>query len=446
MLVLAALEALAVLADRRWAFRARLLSAFDTATRSRSLDEARWDQPERLFDAGSDAAQRQPLRFRLPGSANPIGQTVDPSDLPAGRRVVVLGESAAFGVGCKTEDTFAALLDASLQARGTRVLNAGQVGADAWQILDAGAQIVTTYDPAVLVIFTGNNLWIDWTPPQQPRWSPFGITVLSTLATSRAIAAVEFLSLRWILLHTPRQWRVEQLAKADALLNRGATFHDHYELTGSRYAVEHPLEESAEFGPADWPAIKQRYLQRFETSLETLIRQAQARGVRVVLVTVPFRYRLSPAWKHPQFEAVDPAHRDEVRTLVREAGRLVQAGDCGAALPLTERAVALDPLPPLPHYLRAQCLEQLGRFVEAEEEYAQSREQMIGNLGGRLSINEVIRRIGARSDVPVVDAAQLFADYARTHGHRLDDDLIIDDCHPSPLGHRLIADALAPLL
>ena len=179
---------------------------------------------------------------------------------------------------------------------------------------------------------------------------------------------------------------------------------------------------------------------------EQLVTHARGRGVRVVLVTMPFNYRLSPAWKHPQFEAYDPVHRDEVRRLLREAGRLVQAGDCEAALPLADRALALDQRPPVLHYLRAECLEQLGRLDEAEAAYAQSREQMIGNLGSRLSINLVIRRVAARHDVPLVDAVRIFDDYEHAHGRHFNEDLILDDCHPSPTGHQLIADALTPLL
>jgi tetratricopeptide (TPR) repeat protein len=161
---------------------------------------------------------------------------------------------------------------------------------------------------------------------------------------------------------------------------------------------------------------------------------------------MPFNYRLSPAWKHPQFEAYEPVHREEVRALLHEAGHKVQTGDCQGALPLVDRALALDPSPPLLHYLRAQCLERQGRLDEAEAAYAQSREQMIGNLGSRLSINTVIRRVATQTGVPLVDAARIFDAHEHASGHHFNEDLIVDDCHPSALGHQLIADALAPLL
>jgi hypothetical protein len=454
-LLLGAIEGVATVADRQWSFRARLLSAFDTATRGAHDEDHLWAAPDRPFQPDYDQFS-QVLRVREAGSDSPIGEAIDPARLPAGKRVIVLGESAAFGVGCRSDEAFAALLDDALRARGTHVVNAGQVGADPWQVLEAGAQILKRYSPSVLVIFTGNNLWIDWAPPQQTRWNPWGVKVLAALATSRTLAGLEFVCLRWTLLHTPRRWRVEHLAKLEALLLRwtpllcprgtGKTFCDHYEMSGSRYALEHPLEETAQFRAADWPFVKHLHLQRFETSLEKLVQHARTRGVRVVLVTMPFNYRLSPAWKHPQFEAFDPVHRDEVRHLLREAGRLVQAADCQAALPLTEQALALDPLPPLLHYLRAQCLEQLGRFDDAEAAYAQSREQMIGNLGSRLSVNAVIRSVAGRWDVPLVDAVHVFDEYEHAKGHHFNEDLILDACHPSPMGHQLLANALAPQL
>jgi hypothetical protein len=172
-LLLGAIEGVATVADRQWSFRARLLSAFDTATRGAHDEDHLWAAPDRPFQPDYDQFS-QVLRVREAGSDSPIGEAIDPARLPAGKRVIVLGESAAFGVGCRSDEAFAALLDDALRARGTHVVNAGQVGADPWQVLEAGAQILKRYSPSVLVIFTGNNLWIDWAPPQQTRWNPLG--------------------------------------------------------------------------------------------------------------------------------------------------------------------------------------------------------------------------------------------------------------------------------
>ena len=48
--------------------------------------------------------------------------------------------------------------------------------------------------------------------------------------------------------------------------------------------------------------------------------------------------------------------------------------------------------------------------------------------------------------VPVIDVQALFQQYGARWQRHYNVDLIHDDCHPTPLGHQLIAEALAPLL
>ena len=67
--VLLATEGIAILADHHWSFRARLLSAFDTATRANVVDEDhKWADPDRPFAASHDPST-PPLRFRGPRSS-----------------------------------------------------------------------------------------------------------------------------------------------------------------------------------------------------------------------------------------------------------------------------------------------------------------------------------------------------------------------------------------
>jgi hypothetical protein len=90
-------------------------------------------------------------------------------------------------------------------------------------------------------------------------------------------------------------------------------------------------------------------------------------------------------------------------------------------------------------------LEGAGRSAEAEQAFALSREDMIGNLGSRLSVNDVIRRVASTTSAQLLDVERIFEESEHARGHYFNEDLIHDDCHPTPLGHRLIADALASL-
>jgi lysophospholipase L1-like esterase len=71
---------------------------------------------------------------------------------------------------------------------------------------------------------------------------------------------------------------------------------------------------------------------------------------------------------------------------------------------------------------------------------------MIGNLGSRLSTNRIIREVSKDADVPLIDVQALFQQYGASRQRFYNRDLIHDDCHPTPLGHQLIAEALVPLL
>ena len=197
---------------------------------------------------------------------------------------------------------------------------------------------------------------------------------------------------------------------------------------------------------SQWPATRQRYLDRFEANLTNIVRAANERNVRVILLTMPFHYRLSPAWKHRQPAWFDAEHREQVKQLTTRAVELKQAGDFAEALELIRQAVALDPLPAVPHYLEAQLLESLDRVDEAEAAYARSREAMIGNLGSCLSINRVIRKVATEHEAVLVDVRKLFDNYEHEHQRHFNVDLVHDDCHPTPLGHELIARALRPHL
>jgi tetratricopeptide (TPR) repeat protein len=365
-------------------------------------------------------------------------RTVVPAELRRdGRRpVFVVGESAGFGFPYAYSQSFAALLNDDLRPKGITVLNASRVGATSADLAPIVARIVDRFDPAALVLFMGNNEWIQWMPPQATPVQPSRIRFLRALANSRALAAVEYLLLKHAI--------ESQRAAAERGGDPGAAFRPHAEISGHAQALRHPADDTG-FDARSWPATQRAFLNAFEENLERMVRSAKQRKIRVILLTMPFNHKLSPAWKHPQPESFDPAHRAQTRAAIRTAAKQVEARSFQEALSELDRALALDPLPPLLHYLRAEALEGLGRPAEAEAAYAQSREHMIGNLGSRLSVNEAIRRVAARTQAELVDVEQIFETFEHARGRYDNEELIHDDCHPTPQGQRLIAEALARL-
>jgi len=443
LLVLGCLEGAAWIADARWHFREKLLDAYGLMVVENQPIRVPEDLP---WPEGTVAVRSATGRRRTHESYTIAGRVIpdaDPSTdvewlrpqgtvRPSEKRIFVLGGSSAFGFPYRYDDTFAGILGRRLGEHGYRVLNASRVGTTSAGLVPVSSRIINRYDPKFLVIFTGNNEWIHWAPENQPRIDRTRLRLLQVLAYSRALAWMEYRLLRRL---------VERSAKPDA----PEDFAMHKEISGHSYALRYPMGDDI-FDPRRWLVNRQRYLDSFEANLSRMVRDAQDRHVQVVLLTVPFNYKLSPAWKHPQPESFGPKNTESVRRAIRAADRLLKDGKPEEALPLVVETLAQDPLSPMLNYLHGECLETMGRPLEAEAAYARCRENMVGNLGGVLSVNEVIARVAGKTGAELLDVRRLFDEYGHARGSYFNENVVHDDCHPTPLGHQLIADALLELL
>ncbi len=422
---LAAFEGAAWIADAWWGFRYELLDGIETArTQTTPVAEEAPEWPRgvlrvRVPDRGEPRAEPYALGGRVIEGAWPDAKQewLYPSDLGGGRRVFVLGGSAPLGYPYPYEASFARRLGRALPDH--QVINVGQAGWTSGQVLGAARVVVGEFEPDVLVIYSGNNEWIRWAP--QPR----GVDLdwQARLAHSRALAGALWLGHRL---------RARQPPPAEAP-----------PLVGWRHAVAHPDRELDVDG---WRRQRGAHLDMFRANLVAMRDLATARGARVVFCTVPFNYRLAPDFKHPQPDAFEPARAAEVRRAIGAAADALEAEQPSRALEATDAAIALDADPAVLHYLRGAALEALDRMPEAERAYAESRDRMVGNLGARLAINRVIREVATGEGVTLLDLRRRFDEAQHARGGWLNEDLVHDDCHPTPAGHAIIADALADLL
>ena len=391
-----------------------------------------------LRDSSDAPVSNEPFVFggRVIPNAGPLGyrhRQVSPETVPGGpgHRVFIVGGSAAYGYPYRYNECFAADLNRRLSSRDLVVLNAAHVGYNSGEIAPIARRISEDYSAQTLIIFAGNNEWNHWQPYRlQGQAREASLATLRVLAHSRAVSAVEHILLDWLERPGATQGGVE-------------TFRFHYELSGINYSLQHPIDQ-LRFDPTTWSATKQHYLETFASNLRYMVTHAQDNGVRVIMLTIPFKYRLSPAWKHPQPDSFDPRHSVEVRLAISHAVESIAEGKYDQALQVVRDALKLDPLPPVLHYLAGQCLEASGDFAGARAAYAQCCETMIGALGSRLSINHVIRQVAGDTGAELLDVRELFDRYERSAGEHFNSSLIHDDCHPTPRGHGVIADALLP--
>lgn len=429
------LEGAAWLADARLNFRHKLVRALRMMeVRNQPTlppDDAEW--PGNSIMVRSTAPPKSKLYYvgdRLIADADASGGStlIYPGGVVADPRksIFIVGGSAAYGYPYPYGMTMTAMLNRTLATAGYMTYNVAQVGFDSAPLVPISRRVVNHYEPDVLVVFTGNNEWVRWRPTPQAGMSAARVKLMRRLAGSRALAGLEYLLMRKFLRPA----------------NAGTGNHvSQQNLFGTTTAFQNPLDPEV-FDPKLWPRIKARYLLNFRRNLEMMIRDAKEKGVRVFLCTIPIQYKLAPDWKHPQPFCYDARRDVDVPVLVERLNRLPEGEGYPVALEELERALEVDERIPILHYLLGFVLEQMGRYDHAEVSYENCREHMIGNLGSMRSVNETIRETAEENDVGLIDLKVVFDEYEHQQGAYFNIDLIHDDCHPTPLGHQIIANEI----
>jgi tetratricopeptide (TPR) repeat protein len=210
---------------------------------------------------------------------------------------------------------------------------------------------------------------------------------------------------------------------AIVLLSGHNEHHNPVRLDPTLYRMNRLLRRSWAFrrlqdAYASAPRVPTREERRrgFETSLRLMVRRGKARGVPIVLCTLPLNLRDFP-----------PARSLEELPGAEAALAAFDRGDYTAAKAAFRLLSKTDPSAPLPHYWLARSLDRAGSFEEAWAEYRTTAE--VDGFLGRItpSGNESVRRVAHEEGAAVADLEKSFAELAP---HRLvGDDFFIDSVH-----------------
>ncbi|HSV43762.1 MAG TPA: SGNH/GDSL hydrolase family protein [Candidatus Bathyarchaeia archaeon] len=350
------------------------------------------------------------------------------------KKIFIVGGSAAFGFPYLYSYSFGHLLQKQLGPDQYLVINAAQISFPSGRLVPVVQRIVDYYEPDILIIQTGNNEWTNWRPDDSPWYLVKTIQLFRTLSQSRLLS--------WILLEAFKHKSARD-KQSQELRNK---FVIQKEIEGYAYALANPYHQFFNGDAGHLLSSKTAFINTFKDNLTQMINAAQKKNVRVILMNVPFNYKLSPAFMHPQPICFNPSNQKAVDRNLNEIVTLIEKRDYANAVRLVDQTLTLEPYPAILHYLKGYALEKMGNALAAEESYALSRENMVGHLGTRLSINKAIEEVAQKTGVTFVDVKKLFDAEQHTQGGFFNEDLIRDDCHPSPAGHRLIAESLYELI
>ena len=313
-------------------------------------------------------------------------------------RVLCLGDSSTFGWRMGYDQTYPYLLKQRLRQtlRNVQVYNGGIPGYTSFQSLRLFESIVDRVKPQVVIIYSSNNENSLAQYPDRERFMLAG-------------------RMLW-----PRMW-----------LNRSLT----YQFVNGALIPAKPFKMTGTISLDQLSELSPRVsLAEYRENLVQLVKLAQKKAIMPLLVTVPSHIG------HPYLLKV-PAKDPHVNALLEQAEKRMMKGQYGSALADLDKARHIVPDYYKVHFLRGK-LFQLMRRNNGIAEYEKALECHPFPERLKKSYNEIVLKISTESKVSTVDLYTTFRD------HPLGPEkLFVDACHPSPLGHSLIADSLSlPIL
>ncbi len=336
-------------------------------------------------------------------------------------RAFVLGDSSAAGVPYGADYAFSAWLarrlTAALPNLPVEIVNAAVPGYASRRLTIVNEEVLG-YKPDLIIVYVGHNEYAE------RRYYRHLIDLDPRL-----------FRLRELVVGT-RLWAVlAGLGQSGGASDERPQFKWDDTATDTRemFAVLNPRIRGEQYATPR----ERAYMEiMYRSNLTTIVRDARAAGVPVLLVTQSQNFAdwaPGASTHRPDLAPGDLARWDE---LVGEGNRLAESGDCPAALARYEDALAIDDTHADLHYRAANCLRTLGRFPAAREHYRRASDLDQVPLGAPLRFNEIVREVAAAEGALLADAEPALSQ-ASANG-LVGDDLFCDWAHPNLRAQQVI--------
>jgi tetratricopeptide (TPR) repeat protein len=350
--------------------------------------------------------------FFPPGMARVARTFSFPAVKPQGTyRIVILGESAAFGDPDPTLG-FARYLEVMLRSRypgvNFEIVNAGITAINSHVILTI-AKDLAQHQPDLFILYIGSNEAI----------GPFGPgTVLTGSGMSLpAIRATIFL----------RSTRIGQV------LTKLRPVEKSEKWRGMTMFMDRQV-------PADSPRMKDVY-RNFAANLRDIIAVARKAGARVVISTVASNIKDCAPFASAHRAGLSAQDLRSWSALVQQGSELEKGQSYAEALQAYQSAEKIDDRYAELEFRIGRCLLKLGNDPAAKEYFIRARDLDTLRFRADSKINDVIRSVGSSAPgAELVDADSVFSQ--ESPNGITGDELIYEHVHPNPQGSYVLARAL----
>lgn len=342
-------------------------------------------------------------------------------------RIFTLGGSTTAGRPYDDRVSFSGFLRLYLNAmepsRRWEVVNGGAISYASYRVVRLMKELAR-YSPDLFIIYTGHNEFLE-----ERAYPP---------ALSRPA-----LRSTWIWLNGLRSYN----------LGRRLWQRVRPAATGRRTVLEGEVAAR----PDDWTGVagyrrddelRREVIAHFDHNLERMISIARASGAGLIFVVPASNLKDFSPFKSEHDAAIQPGQIEELDRLLSQGRTLLSRGDSTAAVPLLERAVAIDPAYADAHFRLGQARLASGDADLARESFVRARELDVAPLRALTGITRRVREKAEGAGVPVVDLPDLLQrDSSARHGHRIPgDEYFLDHVHPDIPIHSRIAERIAQLL
>ena len=333
-------------------------------------------------------------------------------------RVYLLGGSAAMGFPHRNhglDRLLATRLKVALPNKQIEVINTAMTAVNSHVIYEV-AKAIPESPGHFAVILLGNNEVVG---PYGP--GTFNQTALTSMTSIRTVQAMK----------RTRIWQL--IAGAVARLSASQA-RDALEWQGMAMFTEQLVQR-------DDPSLQAVY-GHFETNLVDTIGLLRAKGIHVLLATVPVNLRDQAPFASIHDRPLQSPDQLEWQAAVQRGAKAQAESDWQLAEIAYREALALSPDYAETHFQLAQVIEAQARLDQAKNHYRLARDLDALRFRADSTINQVIREVAdqfSQDGVTLIDAAEAFE--SESLPHQPGWNLLLEHVHYDFSGNAVLANA-----
>ncbi len=339
-------------------------------------------------------------------------------------RIFCFGGSTTFGRPYRAETAFPRWLEINLNLADTtkyyEVINCGGISYASYRIVNLVDEIVK-YQPDLFIIYSGHNEFLE------------ARTYENILQQDERIRKIRKLLDKF---QTYRLFR-KSINKIKNKVKPPKT-----KLSGEVSAI---LDASAGLDRYTRESIqKEQIIRHFQFNLERIIKIANSHKVPLVLCTVVSNLKDFSPFKSEHKAGLSQQQLRDWEKYYQKGIQLEEKESYADALSFYQQSFSIDDQYADLAFRIARCLYETNQFELAKKYFGLARELDVCPLRAPAGINNAIRSLSAKYDIPLVDLESVFAN-AKTHNIP-GNQFFVDHVHPTIQSHQVIAERIAEIL